>query len=101
MITNEGHSFPVTFKVFDADGTEYTPATARYRIHCVTNNRSIRSFTEIGSPAHEMEIDITPDDNVILTESSRLERRLIEVQTDYDTDSQRVYTAEWDVRNLP
>lgn len=99
MITNEGNSFSVTFSVYNESGSSYTPSTARYKVECLTNRRSIRSYTTL-TAATSMQISITPDDNVILNDLNRTERRQITVQTDHGTDSQKVFVAEWDVRAL-
>ncbi len=98
MIRNEETSFELTVKSSFA-GILTTPATARYKIKCLTTNRSIRDWTEL-TPASEMTIDVTPDDNVIINSSDRTERRQLQIQTDYDTDTQKVGFYEWDVRNL-
>lgn len=97
-IENEQTSFTLTMRPLN-NGASYTPATARYKIHCVTNNRSIRSWTSL-TASDEMSVLVTPDDNVILTNSNRTERRQLQVQTDFDTDNQKVSVFEWDVRNL-
>lgn len=98
-IKNEGDSFSIIAKQFDVDGSPFTPSTARYRIHDITNDRSIRSWTTI-TPDTEMTIYITSGDNVIISERSRLEHRQLTIQTNYDEDNQKVGVFDWDVRNL-
>jgi hypothetical protein len=99
MTKNEGDSFTLRFSMYSEDRLPTTPTTARYKIECLTNKRNIRNWTTL-TVAQEIDISIEPDDNVILTEGSRVERRQMTVQTDYGTTTQNVFTREWDVRNL-
>jgi hypothetical protein len=99
MIFNEETSFSLNVKPRDDSGAAVTPTTARYKISCLTTGRSIRSYTTL-TASSEMTIAITPDDNVIVTDGNRLERRQVQVQTEYDTDNQNVFVYEYDIRNL-
>lgn len=96
---NEDTSFTLLVELYDEDREALTPQTARYRIECLTSKSSIRSWTTL-SAGPVLTIPVEPDDNVIVNERNRVERRQLTIQTDYDTTSQRVFTREWDVRNL-
>lgn len=96
---NEDDSFNRYVEFYDEDRAAYTPTTVRYRIQCLTTGTSIRSWTT-ATPANPLTIAITPDDNVIVDERNRVERRQMTVQADFDTDTQKVSTCEWDVKNL-
>lgn len=98
MIVNEGSSFSLNCKPYD-DGESVTPGTARYKIECLTNGRTVHNWATLTASA-SMDIPVIPDDNVILSEQNRVERRQMQVQTDFDTDDQGVFYYEWDVKNL-
>jgi hypothetical protein len=99
MIKNEEDSFNLYAKSYDEDDEPSTPTTARYKIECLTSGRNIRAWTTL-TPAQSMLIAVEPDDNAIVYNANRLERRQLTVQTDFDTVTQKVKTIEWDVRNL-
>lgn len=95
----EDDSFNRYVEFYNEDSEAYTPTTVRYRIHCLTTDTSIRSWTTL-TPANPLTIAVTPDDNVIVSERNRVERRQMTIQADFDTDTQKVSTYEWDVTNL-
>jgi hypothetical protein len=99
MIVNKGDSFDLSFLIYDQEGEEYTPTTARYRIKCITTGRSIRSNTDLEA-AQEIEIEVESDDNAIISDQNRAELRQLVLEIDYDTASQKVRTFEWNVRNV-
>lgn len=99
MVINEETTFNLTVKPFDQNRVALTPTTARYKVDCLTNGRSIRGWTTLTASA-SMSIPIVSADNVILTDGSRVERRQLQVQTDFGTSTQNVFAYEWDVRNL-
>src|SRR5688572_9643249 len=96
---NEEDAFVWTYKFLDTGGLPSIPTTARYRIECLTTQRMMRDWTEI-TPASEVEIIITSSDNAINNNRNSTERRLIIIQSNYDTDTQKSTTDEWVVRNL-
>ncbi len=87
-----------TFKFLD-DGAASTPVSARYRIECLTTQKTVRDWTEI-TPAQEVTITVTSSDNAIQHSRNKEERKLIVIQSNYDTDTQKSETLEWSVRNL-
>ena len=95
---SEEDGFVLTFKFFD-DGVAATPDTIRYRIECLTTRRTVRDWTTV-SPAHEIQIVVTPDDNAILNQRSIEERKQLIVQSNYGTDTQKSTKSEWIVENL-
>ena len=95
----EGQSFVATFKFFDTNFVPASPATARYRIDCLTSKAVVRDWTTL-SAAQTIDIAVTPADNAIQNSSNPSERRQLVVQSNYGTDVQSVQSSEWTVENL-
>jgi hypothetical protein len=97
---NEGDAFIQDIGFYDSDFSASTPATARYRIDCLTNKREVSDWTEISSPTQAEEIVVTSSDNAIINTRNKQELRQMVVQSNYGTDTQKSETIEWTVRNL-
>ena len=95
----EGQSFTATFKFFDSGFAPSTPATARYRIDCLTSGVTIRDWTVL-TPTQSIDIAVTPTDNAIQNSQNPSERKQIVVQSNYGTDTQSVQSSDWTVENL-
>lgn len=96
---DEGDSFTARFEFYDEDRVASSPTTLRYRIDCLTSGNAVRGWTTV-TAAQSVDISVTPDDNAIINDSNRTERKQMVTQTNFDTDTQSVYTTEWDVKNL-
>jgi hypothetical protein len=97
---NEGDGFIHTAGFYDDDWADSSPATARYRIDCLTTKREVRDWTEITSPTQSVDIVITPADNAIINTRNKVERKEITVQSNYGTDTQKSEVMQWDVKNI-
>lgn len=100
-MVNEGTSFKLTWSFFDEDGVAREPDSIRYKISCITNGRVVRDWTSLTPDGESIEIDVSPDDNAILSDKNRTEHRQLQIQTEHGTSNQFVPDPfEWDVRNL-
>jgi hypothetical protein len=98
-IVNEGTTsyLSVTFK--DKDGAAQAPASARYRIDCLTTGTAILAWTAlvVGST---IEITITPVQNAIQTATNPIERKLVTVEGTYTSTDKVVDEYEYQVKNM-
>ena len=86
----------VKFRLIDASTV---PTTVRYRIDGSTTGEAIRAWTDL-TPAESIDIEITPDDNKVLTNSRREERKQITIETNTDLDTQTRERAYWTVKSI-
>jgi hypothetical protein len=96
---NEGDTIDVTFSFFDPDWVFATPTTVRYRIHCLTENRTVREWTSL-TPSQSVEIAIASSDNAIINAGNVRERKQVQVQVYTGLSTQKTHTREWFVKNL-
>lgn len=99
---NESSAMTVRARFFNETGDLVTPTTARYLIRDVSNDREVRSWTSL-SPAATIDIAITASDNDMYENSRRerrFEKRVVTVQADQGTATQRTDEIEYWVRNL-
>lgn len=102
-IVNEGSTCSIVAAFFSASNAVLTPATARYRIKDVSNDRIVKDWTVV-TPAHEIQIDISAQDNGIYGDGGRsfkrFEDRVVVVQANYDTDAQYTKETAYRIKNL-
>lgn len=99
---NESSAMTVRARFFSEGGSLVAPTTARYLIRDVTNDREVRSWTAL-SPAATIDIPITASDNDLYESprrERRFEKRVVTVQADQGTATQRTDEIEYYVRNL-
>jgi hypothetical protein len=99
---NEASAMTVRARFFNESSDLVTPTSVRYLIRDLTNDRLVRDWTSL-SPAATIDIQITADDNDLHTGTRRnrkFERRVVTVQADTDTPTQRTDEIEYWVRNL-
>jgi hypothetical protein len=93
--------FRVVFE--DEDRQPFLPLTIRYRLDDKSDDcgspTTIIDWTSV-APQTEIEITIPSEANRILNSSNAFERRVLTIQSDYDTDSQLSNDEEYLVRNL-
>ena len=84
----------------DKAGALATPTAVTYRIDCLTSGQAVRASTAV-SPASEVEIVLTADDNAIRQADSRAEARRVTVVASYGSTADQA-TARFDyaVTNL-
>lgn len=96
---NEGSTAWLALAFSDRNGSAASPTAITYRIDDVTGGGQVRANTEIGAPAASVEIELTPEDNAILSTRQR-ERRRVTVQAIFSGG--RVHNQQYlyDVVNL-
>lgn len=102
-VVNESSAFTLRTRYFGLGQTSQSPATARYRIKDVSNDRVVRDWTEL-TPGPVIDIEITAADNNIYDDNcSRrafMEQRVVSVQANYDTTTQYADEYAYLVKNL-
>lgn len=99
---NESSAMTVRARFFNETGALVSPTTARYLIRDVSNDRLVRDWSSL-SPAATIDIAITATDNEIQDSdrrAKRFERRVVTVQADQGTATQRTDEIEYWIRNL-
>lgn len=87
----------VTFK--DKAGAVAAPASATYRIDCLTTGTAIKAATAL-TPAATVEITIAPNENRIVTPGNTRERRRVTVTASYGASDGVNEEFDYDVVNL-
>jgi hypothetical protein len=102
-VVNEASTMTVMAEFYGTANIASTPSTVRYRIKDVTNDRVVRDWTTL-SPAHQIEITVTADDNEIYLDGirpfKRFEERVLVIQANYDTDTQFAEEIRYLIKNL-
>lgn len=100
---NEASTMTVRVAFFGTTGSQSAPATARYRIKDVTNDRIVRDWTDL-IPAEEVDIEIPAGDNSVYMDGSRpfrrFEERVVTIQANYESDIQYMDEIRYLVKNL-
>jgi hypothetical protein len=98
---NESSAMTVRARFFNETGDLTTPTTARYLIRDLSNDRLVRDWTSL-STAATVDIQITASDNDLYESRRRkkFERRVVTVQADTGTATQRTDEIEYWVRDL-
>lgn len=93
----------VQAKFFGRANEQSTPASIRYRIKDVTNDRIVTDWTAV-TPAHSIDIEISAQENAIYQDGSRpfqrFETRVLVVQANYDTETQCSNEIQYMIKNL-
>jgi hypothetical protein len=101
-VVNESSAFTLRTRFFGTGGSQ-TPASLRYLIRDVSNNRVVRDWT-ILTPGTFVDIFVSAPDNEIYEDQSRrrghFEERVVSIQANYDTDSQYADEYRYLVKNL-
>lgn len=99
---NESSAMTVRARFFNETGSLVAPTTARYLIRDISNDRLVRDWTSL-SPAATIDIAVTATDNEIQASrqhGKRFEHRVVTVQADEGTATQRTDEIEYWIRNL-
>jgi len=94
----EGSSVTATAYFRDVDAST-VPTTARYRIDCSTTGDAVRAWTDL-TPAASIDIDLTPDDTAIVSNTRRDERKQLTVEVNTDLDTQVRERVFYIVKNI-
>ena len=96
---NERGTMYVVVKFYDLNDALFTPASASYRIDCLTSGVEIRGWTEI-TPAESVTIPLTGDDNRIINGRNSRETRQLVVRFADSTGNTQKDQAQYRVDNL-
>lgn len=98
---NEASAMTVRARFFNESGDLVVPTSARYLIRDISNDRLVRDWTAL-SPAATVDISVTASDNDLYNtrRSGRFEKRVLTVQADEGTATQRTDEIEYWIRNL-
>ncbi len=99
---NEGETGYVNLAFTDEDETAVVPDSATYTLYNEVTGAVInsRSAIVIGSLAASIDLELEPDDNVIVDSSKSLEAHILFVQWVYNTDKVGHEEYRFFVRNL-
>lgn len=96
---NEGTTAYLTVTFKDKAGANAAPASATYRIDCLTTGAAIKATTPLSAGA-SVEITLTKTDNRIVTAANVREQRRVTVVGTYGADDQVQHEYDYDVLNL-
>lgn len=96
---NEGTTAYLTVTFKDKAGVNAAPASATYRIDCLTTGAAIKATTPLPVGA-SVEITLTKTDNRIVTAANVREQRRVTVVGAYGADDQVQHEYDYDVLNL-
>jgi hypothetical protein len=83
----------------DEDRRQFTPVTARYRVHNPETEVELVPWTTV-TPAGTVNIVVPASAHQIADDTVAYELRVITVQSDYDTDDQLSQDRTYRVQNL-
>lgn len=98
-VVNERTTAYLTVAFFDKTGAAAVPASATYRIDCLTTGTVILDDTAL-TPAASIEITITPTQNRIITAANAQETRRVTVKATYAGSEQDNREYDYQVKNL-
>jgi len=93
----EGSGFTATAR-FVSGKTATAPTTVKYRVDCLTTNKTLTDWTS-ASAAASVSISITPTENAIQDESNAYETKQLTVAADPDLSTQTREVVTWKVIN--
>lgn len=96
---NEGTTAYLTVTFKDKAGVNAAPASATYRLDCLTTGTAIKPPTALPAGA-SVEVTLTKTDNRIVTAANVRERRRVTVVGTYGADDQVQQEYDYDVLNL-
>lgn len=96
---DEEETAVVQISTFDARQQAVAPLSLQYRIDDLTNRQEVLTWTPVSAPLTVNEITITADQNAILSNRNKIERRQMVIEAT-DSTGPRKKVVEWNVRNL-
>lgn len=96
---NEESRVVVTVEPIDIDGLPYTPITAQYRVDDCRSEEQMVPLTTL-TPSTSMEITIPGDVNTIVNDRSKVESKVVTVNTDDGLDTQHNEEYLYGIKNL-
>lgn len=102
---NEQTSQTFTAEFYDENNTSITPEIAMYSVHDVGSGTAIIPETQITNISPSVEIEVSTNDNKILTDTNTKETRNLTVQFKYRNSKGELTKGDtiemyWDVLNL-
>lgn len=94
---NEGRALRFTVS-FEQDGAAFIPDTVRYRVDDEQSGSSVVDWTDV-TPADSIVIVLSGDDNQLVSESNRRERRTLTVEADAGTNYAANDYVQFDILN--
>lgn len=99
MRVNEGSSARLTMRFYGDDGELATPSGVQYRIDVKDTGEQIRDWSSL-TPASEIEVLLTDEDNDTFLPAQALERHEVTVRAVYDVTEQITGKFVYEVLNL-
>lgn len=90
----------LTAEFKDKNDDDAVPTSISYRIDCLTTGTAIKGATPVTPPAASVEIVLSSDDNRIITDTNKYERRIVTVTAIYGASDQINKEYKYDVKNL-
>jgi len=95
----EGSYFVATAYFRDANDNGVAPATARYRVDCLTTGKALTAWTSL-TPGESIDINMTQTENAIQGQRNRVERKQLTVEANFATDTATRDARVWEVDNI-
>lgn len=95
---NEKTTAYLTVRFNDKTGAQQAPASATYRIDCLTTGTAIKAAAAL-TPAGSVEITLTPTDNRIVAAANVRETRRVTVSAIYGGSDEVHDQFDYDVEN--
>ena len=96
---NERSTAWLTVSFKDKAGALAAPASANYRVDCLTTGTAIRAETAL-TPASSIEITLTPGDNAIVAAANVRETRRVTIKAAYGAADEIKDQYDYVVENL-
>jgi hypothetical protein len=102
-VVNEKSTFTVRARFYGANNAPQAPATLRYRLRDISNDRIVIDWTELSTGTY-VDIQVSAEANAIYDDTLKsfknFEERVLVIQTDYETPDQCADEFRYVVRNL-
>lgn len=101
-VFNEKETGFVTLTFTDEDGSAVTPDSATYTLHDEDTKDIINSREDTAVPglASSTNLELTPDDNVLVDASKVYEVHILTIKWTYNTDKKGTQEYRFNVKNL-
>lgn len=100
-VFDEGEYLQVKVRFEDENHVARIPATARWNLYCMSNDRLVLDWQVVSVTSSEVTVEIPSGANEIIRESNVTEKKLLTVQANYDTDEMVPKSCMWTVKNSP
>lgn len=97
---NEGSTGWLTIEFRDKSGNLQAPASASYRIDCLTTGQEVRTDNSLNASGGTVELKLEPTDTAILDASNRMETKRVTVTAQFGASDAHNEDYAYRVRNL-